>query len=64
LERGYRPGSEIIIELEVIEDSIRGRVDGQTLFDVRDGRYRRGSIGLFCFAQKGQAFDDVRVERR
>jgi hypothetical protein len=31
------------------------------LLEVTDGSYRRGKIGLFCYAQKGQAFDDVRV---
>ncbi|HET9530792.1 MAG TPA: hypothetical protein VFQ92_10590 [Blastocatellia bacterium] len=63
-KRGYRPGAEMIIEVEAIDDNIRARLDGQTIFDVKDGEYRRGSVGLFCFAQSGQRFDDVRVERR
>lgn len=64
IKRGYRPQSEMVIEVEAVEDNLRARLDGQILFEVRDGQYRRGSIGLFCYAQNGQAFDDVRVERR
>ena len=59
--RGYRPGIEQTIEVKVNENSIRGSVDGRQLFEVKDGSYRNGRIGLFCYAQGGQAFDDVRV---
>jgi hypothetical protein len=31
---------------------------------VSDASYSRGEIGLFCYAQKGQAFDDVKVVGR
>ena len=62
--RGYRPGEEMIIEVDLVENGIRARIDGQTIFDLKDSQYRRGALGLFCFAQNGQAFDDVRVERR
>ncbi len=61
LEKGYRQGAEVMIEVRVDGDLIRASVDGRQLFEVRDGSYRRGRIGLFCYAQKGQAFDDVRV---
>jgi hypothetical protein len=61
VERGYRPGIEQTIEVRVIGDVIRASVDGRQLFEVQDGFYRNGRIGLFCYAQSGQAFDDVRV---
>ena len=64
IKRGYRPETEMVIEVEAVGDNLRVRVDSQTLFDLKDGQYRRGKIGLFCYAQSGQAFDDVRVERR
>jgi hypothetical protein len=62
--RGYRPGTEMIIEVEVDGELLAARVDGRELFRVKDGSYRRGKIGLFCYAQNGQAFDDVRVVSR
>ncbi|HJZ66861.1 MAG TPA: hypothetical protein VKF81_01865 [Blastocatellia bacterium] len=63
-QKGYRPGNEMMIEVEVEGEAIRASMDGRQLFEVKDGSYRRGEIGLFCFAQKGQAFDDVKVVER
>ncbi|MFY9556221.1 MAG: hypothetical protein WAV20_03275 [Blastocatellia bacterium] len=62
-EKGYRPGVEIIIEVKVDGNVISALVDGRPLFEVTDGSYRQGKIGLFCYAQKGQAFDDVKVAK-
>jgi hypothetical protein len=64
IKKGYRQGAQMTIEVDVVGDEIRARLDGQTLLEVKDGQYSRGGIGLFCYAQSGQAFDDVRVERR
>ena len=61
VERGYRPATEVMIQVKVAGDKIAASVDGRQLFEVKDGSYGRGKIGLFCYAQKGQAFDDVRV---
>ncbi|MEK6320494.1 MAG: hypothetical protein AABN33_02300 [Acidobacteriota bacterium] len=61
LAKGYRPGTEMMIEVNVEGDVIKASVDGRHLFEVKDDSYRRGKVGLFCYAQKGQAFDDVRV---
>lgn len=58
---GYRPGTELTIQVEVDGDMLAARVDGRELFKVKDWSYRRGKIGLFCYAQNGQAFDDVKV---
>ncbi|MEK6300313.1 MAG: hypothetical protein AABO41_06295 [Acidobacteriota bacterium] len=59
--RGFRPGVEMSIEVAVDGENLSARVDDRLLFEVKDSAYRRGMIGLFCFAQNGQAFDDLRV---
>jgi len=61
--RGYRPGVELSIEVKVDGEMLTARIDGHELFEVNDGSYRRGKIGLFCYAQNGQTFDDVKVSR-
>jgi hypothetical protein len=61
VKKGFKLAAETMIEVEVKGDSIRSWVDGQRLFEVKDEAYRRGKIGLFCYAQKQQAFDNVRV---
>jgi hypothetical protein len=60
-EKGFKPGKEQSIEIEVVTDRIKAVVDDRVLCEVTDGSYRRGRVGLFCYAQNGQAFDDVRV---
>lgn len=62
--KGYRPSSEMVIEIDIDGDVIGATADGQRLCEVKDGSYSRGKIGLFCYAQKGQAFDDARVLSR
>jgi hypothetical protein len=61
LGRGYEVGAETSITIEAIGNRLRGWVNGRQLFELKDGSYRRGKIGLFCYAQNGQAFDDVKV---
>ena len=60
-KRGYRVGVETDISVSVNGDSIQVDVDGARLVDALDSSYRSGKIGLFCFAQAGVAFADVRV---
>lgn len=60
-KRGFNVGQEMLIEVEVIDDLIRATIDGRILLEIRDSSYNRGKVGLFCYAQNGQAFDDVRV---
>jgi hypothetical protein len=62
--RGYQKSAEIYVEIRLEGDKIEASVDGQRLLEVKDAAYGRGKIGLFCFAQNGQAFDDVRVAGR
>jgi len=64
IAKGYRSEAEMSIEVEVEGESLSARVDGRELFEVKDGAYRRGKVGLFCYAQNGQAFDDVKVSGR
>ena len=59
--QGYRVGLETRIRIDVEGDSIKAAIDGQDLFEVKDDSYRRGKVGLFCYAQNGQAFDDIKV---
>jgi len=61
MNKGYRPGNEMYIEVNVVGDLIRASVDRQSLFEVKDTANRRGRVGLFCYAESGIAFDDVRV---
>lgn len=61
VERGYRTSTEMTIVVRVDGDVIKASVDGRQLFEVNDGSYTHGKIGLFCYAQRGQAFDEVRV---
>lgn len=60
-QKGYRIGAEMLIVVTVIGDTIRAEVDSQPLFEIKDGSYKRGKVGLFCYAQSNQAFDDVVV---
>lgn len=64
IERGYKVGVEMHIEVEAVGQSLSVIVDGSKLIEVNDASYRRGKVGLFCYAQKGQAFDDVKVVSR
>jgi hypothetical protein len=63
VERGYQPNAEVMIDVRIDGDLIKASVDGRELFEVKDTTYRSGKIGLFCYAQKDQAFDDVRVAK-
>jgi hypothetical protein len=63
-ERGYKVGSEILIEVEVVGETIRATIDGRALFEIKDNSISRGKVGLFCYAQNGQAFDEVKVIER
>ena len=62
--KGFKLGDEMAIEVQVSGDSITVVLDGVTLLTVSDGSYARGKIGLFCYAQNDQAFDDVKVTRK
>ena len=59
---GFRVGRAMFIRIDVVGEMIDATVDGRLLFRVQDDlAYKRGKIGLFCYAQNDQAFDDVTV---
>ena len=62
--RAYKQAAEMQIEIDAEGDRLRGKLDGQPLFDLRDAAYRSGKAGLFCYAQSDQSFDNVRVVGR
>jgi hypothetical protein len=61
VRRGYRVGAETAITISVTGAQIHAELDGASLVDASDGEFRAGKIGLFCYAQAGQAFTDVKV---
>jgi hypothetical protein len=60
-KKGFKKGAEITIEVGLTDNAIRIQVDEQQLLKVADDSYKEGKIGLFCYAQSNQAFDNVRV---
>jgi hypothetical protein len=60
-QSGFKKDSPITIEVVAISNRIRIQINGRQLLQVSDDSYRKGKIGLFCYAQSHQAFDDVRV---
>ena len=61
IQKGYRPGSVVTITVSVEGEVIKAWLDSRQLLELRDEAFRRGKVGLFCYAQNDQAFDDVRV---
>jgi hypothetical protein len=44
-----------------VGNMIRITLNGTRLVETKDDSYGQGKIGLFCYAQDGQAFNNVRV---
>ena len=62
--KGFRVGRAMFIQIDVVGEHMTATVDGRRLFYVGDDvAYTRGKIGLFCYAQNDQAFDDVTVTK-
>jgi hypothetical protein len=59
--QGYKASQEVTIGVQVVGNTIRIDLNGVRLVEARDDSYRQGKIGLFCYAQDGQAFNNVRV---
>jgi hypothetical protein len=58
---GFKIHKEMSIVIAAVKDEIKATLDDRILFEVKDGSYAHGKVGLFCYAQSDQAFDDVRV---
>ena len=54
------PGS-FVGKIKVVGDSIFVFEDGALLFAVKDDTFKKGKIGLMCYANRGAIFDDVYV---
>ena len=64
-KKGFRVGKAMFIEIDVAGEFMTATVDGRRLFSVGDDTaYPRGKIGLFCYAQNDQAFDDITVAKQ
>ena len=64
-KKGFRVGKAMFIQIDVDGEFMTATVDGRRLFSVGDdAAYPRGKIGLFCYAQNDQAFDDITVTRK
>jgi hypothetical protein len=61
VKQGFQKGKEVFIEVEVTADTIRAFLDGRQLFEVKDSAYKHGKIGLFCYSQSHQLFDNVKI---
>jgi hypothetical protein len=69
-EIAYTINHDYIITLNCVGGKIEGYIDGekpyidgkkQPLFTVEDNSLTAGKIGLYCWANKGACFDEVRI---
>ncbi|MCZ7635305.1 MAG: Ig-like domain-containing protein [Verrucomicrobia bacterium] len=60
---GYELDTDFVLGVEVAGPAIEVTLDGAPLFGgtVRDGALRRGTVGLYCWANPGTEFGDVSV---
>jgi hypothetical protein len=54
-------GQAYHLDIDCLEQSLRGYLDGQLLFDVADAAVSSGRVGLACTANRAAFFTDVRV---
>ena len=58
----YLQNRDYRIAVEAIGSSLRVELDGARLCSVTDGSMDHGRIGLYCWANEGARFSDVRVD--
>ncbi len=58
----YLQDQDYLITVEAIDPSLRVYQDGVPVFSVTDSSIDRGRIGLYCWANQGARFSDVRVD--
>ncbi|HEY4564331.1 MAG TPA: hypothetical protein VIJ36_15210, partial [Thermoanaerobaculia bacterium] len=58
----YRKNRDYLVTVEAIGGSLRCYVDGEAVFDVQDGDFATGGIGLYSCQSPGARFTDVRVD--
>jgi hypothetical protein len=64
--KGYQEGRRYVIEVDMVASDFTIRIDGAIVFEFTDNdpALQSGKIGLFCFAEQGADFDNIRVWRR
>ena len=58
----YRKNRDYLVTVEAIGKSLRAYVDGEPVFEVEDGDFAAGGIGLYSCQSPGARFTDVRVD--
>ena len=58
----YGKGQDYRITVEAVGESLRVYQDGALVFDVTDSEFESGAIGLYCWANVGARFADLRVD--
>lgn len=58
----YSMGQDYELTVEAVGASLRIYQDGALIFDATDASYDHGRIGLYCWADQGARFADVRVD--
>ena len=61
IRSGYKVHTGMRIAVDVVGSHIGVSLDGVPIADVSDASYTHGKVGLFCYAQEGQSFRDVKV---
>jgi hypothetical protein len=62
LAGGYARDNDLVLSLEARGNRLRAHLDGETLFDVTDAAFAGGGIALFCGANAGGRFAQIRVD--
>ena len=60
----YREGNTYRVEVSMVLDEFTIKLNGSTIFTFTDNSLTYGKVGLFCFAEEGADFDDIKVYRR
>ena len=58
----YRQGQDYLVTVEAIGSSLRVFQNGGLIFDVTDGSFNRGRIGLYCWGHVDAHFSEIRVD--
>lgn len=60
----YREGNTYRVEVSMVLDEFTIKLNDSIIFTFTDNSLTSGKVGLFCFAEEGADFDDIRVYRR
>jgi len=60
-DTGYVSGREYVLTIECVGDRLRGYLDGEELFDVRERSHASGQVGCYTRANEDASFHDLQV---